>query len=78
MKEAKSLNYLSLPISRLLMILHVAFAGRNEKFYSNFKVSPDGNYLAFLGTDGYIILVSSKVCVLLEYFSASVCKGVNA
>ena len=50
------------------MIPYVVFAGRNENFYTSFKVSPDSNYLAFLGTDGYIILLSSKVCVLLECF----------
>lgn len=34
--------------------------GRSEKFYTNFKISPDNKFLAFLGNDGYIILLSGK------------------
>ena len=37
------------------------FSGRSEKFFTNFKVSPDNKFLAFLGNDGYIILLSGKV-----------------
>ena len=38
-------------------------AGRKERKYSSFAVSPDNKFLAFLGNDGYIIFVSNKVCV---------------
>ncbi|XP_065834531.1 U3 small nucleolar RNA-associated protein 18 homolog isoform X2 [Oscarella lobularis] len=34
--------------------------GRNEKSFEKFTVSPDNKYLAFLGDDGYIILLSNK------------------
>ena len=37
-------------------------AGRKERKYSTFTVSPDNKFLAFLGKDGYIIFVSNKVC----------------
>ena len=38
-----------------------AFLGRTEKSFEKFHVSPDGKHLVFLGNNGYIILVSSKV-----------------
>ncbi|KAF9934781.1 U3 snoRNP protein [Linnemannia zychae] len=34
--------------------------GRNEKSLEKFALSPCGTYIAFLGRDGYIILVSTK------------------
>jgi len=39
---------------------------RPEKSYENFKVSPDGTYIAFLGYDGYILLVSMKTKRLIK------------
>lgn len=35
-------------------------AGRREKSWERFEASPDGQYLAFLGNDGYTVLVSAK------------------
>lgn len=37
-----------------------SIAGRDEKSWENMVSSPDGRWLAFLGNDGYIILVSGK------------------
>lgn len=34
--------------------------GREERYFDKFHVSPDGKHLIFLGTNGYIILLSSK------------------
>jgi U3 small nucleolar RNA-associated protein 18 len=34
--------------------------GRKERRYSRFTVAPDNKFLAFLGKDGYVILVSNK------------------
>lgn len=39
------------------------FLGRSEKSFETFEVSPDGRHLVFLGDSGYMILVSSKVCI---------------
>ena len=46
--------------------LLVLGAGRKERKYSTFVVSPDNNFLAFLGNDGYVILVSNKVSYTVE------------
>ena len=35
--------------------------GRGEKHFDKFHVSPDGKILVFVGMDGYLILLSSKV-----------------
>lgn len=34
--------------------------GREERYFDKFYVSPDGKHLIFLGTNGYLILLSSK------------------
>ena len=34
--------------------------GRKERSLEKFKVSPDGRYIAFMGNDGYVILVDGK------------------
>ena len=39
----------------------VFLAGREERYFDRFHVSPDGKLLVFVGTNGYLILVSSKV-----------------
>ena len=36
-------------------------SGREEKHFDKFVVSPDGKHLVFLGSNGYLILLSSKV-----------------
>lgn len=36
-------------------------SGRDERFWDKFVVSPDNEYLVFLGRDGYMVLVSNKV-----------------
>ncbi len=36
-------------------------SGRDERYFDKFVVSPDNQYLVFLGRDGYILLVSNKV-----------------
>lgn len=48
----------------LLCIFDLFFAGREERYFDKFHVSPDGKHLIFLGTNGYIILLSSKVSLL--------------
>lgn len=39
--------------------------GREEKSLESFEVSPDSNTIAFLGNEGYILLVSSKTKELI-------------
>lgn len=34
--------------------------GREEKYFDKFHVSPDGKHLVFVGSNGYLILLSSK------------------
>ncbi|XP_020618605.1 U3 small nucleolar RNA-associated protein 18 homolog, partial [Orbicella faveolata] len=34
--------------------------GREERYFDKFHVSPDGKHLVFVGTNGYLILLSSK------------------
>jgi len=34
--------------------------GRKEKSFEKFAISPDGKYIAFVGNNGYIVLVSGK------------------
>ena len=34
--------------------------GRKEKSFERFTISPDGKYIAFVGNNGYIVLVSGK------------------
>lgn len=34
--------------------------GRKEKSLEKFTTSPDGNLIAFIGNDGYIVLVEAK------------------
>jgi U3 small nucleolar RNA-associated protein 18 len=50
--------------------------GREEKSLESFVVSPDNKYIAFLGNDGYIILVSGKtkqwVCLIPSNSSVSI------
>lgn len=58
----KAFHVFNIPSGRVTKVPGIR--GRSEKFYTNFKVSPDNKFLAFLGTDGYIILLSGKVCVL--------------
>ncbi|KAL1559661.1 U3 small nucleolar RNA-associated protein 18 [Salvia divinorum] len=41
------------------------FAGRDEKSLESFEVSPDSKTIAFLGSEGYILLVSSKTKELI-------------
>ena len=43
-------------------------AGREERYFNKFHVSPDGKHLVFVGTNGYLVLLSSKVRVLLVVF----------
>lgn len=38
------------------------FVGKNEGLLGNFEMSPDGDTMAFLRQDGYINMVSTKVC----------------
>ena len=45
------------PICRFLLF----HAGREERYFDKFHVSPDGKHLVFVGTDGYLVLLSSKV-----------------
>ena len=47
------------------VILNFFSAGRDEKSLETFQVSPDGEIIAFLGNNGYINLVSSKVSEFL-------------
>ena len=44
-----------------MCIFVMLFAGREERYFDRFHVSPDGKHLIFLGTNGYLILLSSKV-----------------
>lgn len=34
--------------------------GREERYFDKFHVSPDGKHLVFVGTNGYLVLLSSK------------------
>lgn len=52
--------FTSLPPS---LHFHSLTAGRRDRKYNKFVVSPDNKLLAFLGKDGYILLVSNKVHV---------------
>jgi U3 small nucleolar RNA-associated protein 18 len=36
------------------------FSGRTESKLKKFLISPDNNFLVFLGNDGYIVIVSNK------------------
>ena len=45
-----------------LSMTHLLNLGRDERYYDKFVVSPDNQYLVFLGKDGYLLLVSNKVC----------------
>ncbi len=36
--------------------------GHDERYFESFVVSPDNELLVFLGKDGYMPLVSNKVC----------------
>jgi len=50
------------------IFLFVFAAGREERYFDKFHVSPDGKHLVFVGTNGYLILLSSKVSLLLVVF----------
>ena len=43
-------------------------SGREEKSWENFTTSPDGSMIAFLGNDGYIILLDSQTKRLIAEF----------
>ena len=44
----------------------LVFPGLEENSMSYFEVSPDGQYLVFMGKHGKMHLISSKVSVCLE------------
>ena len=45
------------PVCRFLLFP----VGREERYFDKFHVSPDGKHLVFVGTNGYLVLLSSKV-----------------
>lgn len=47
--------------SPCLMLTYNKISGRCEKNLEKFEVSPDGRHLVFLGDNGYMMLVSSRV-----------------
>ena len=57
------------------VVIFCLHPGMEEKNLSNFVVSPDGRFLAFLGAYGNIHLVSSKVTN--AYFTVSKTRGRN-
>jgi len=63
----------------ILPKLIFVFAGHEKCYFDRFVVSPDNQYLVFLGKNGYLILVSNKVmhsvCVCVR---ACVCACVRA
>ncbi len=48
-----------IPSGKVMMINDIK--GHSREHFANFKVSPDDKIMAFLGKDGYIVLVSNKV-----------------
>lgn len=53
-------------------MLSFVLAGREERFFDKFVVSPDNQLLVFLGKDGYMPLVSNKVGEITILLSLSV------
>ena len=47
----------------LFSVMHFSL-GHEKRYFCDFQVSPDNQLLAFLGKDGYIPLLSNKVCTL--------------
>ncbi|CAM9279963.1 unnamed protein product [Ectocarpus sp. 13 AM-2016] len=45
---------------KVLKIPRVFSSGRTEKHLESFAASPDGQWLAFIGSGGYVLLLSSK------------------
>lgn len=41
--------------------------GHGKESFKKFSVSPDNKLLAFLGKDGYMAMVSNKVCMHVHY-----------
>ena len=48
-----------MPSGRVTMVNEIR--GHTKERFSKFRVSPNDKTLAFLGNDGYIVLVSNKV-----------------
>ena len=55
-----SLSCLSVSLYDVCLSLSLC-VGRDEIYWDKFVVSPDNQYLVFLGKNGYMILVSNKV-----------------
>ena len=51
-------------LSNYFLLYH---AGHDEKYFDRFVVSPDNQYLVFLGENGFMLLVSNKVWIIVFY-----------
>ncbi len=61
--QERSLTSLESEVEAVLNVADVLSynLGREERYFDKFVVSPDNQFLVFLGKDGYMPLVSNKV-----------------
>ena len=55
--------------------MFLSYTGRDERYFDRFVVSPDNQYLVFLGRNGYMLLVSNKVRVQPMFDESCSCWG---